>query len=63
MTHAGARMMISPDAAPPSLGGGAPSGIFAQRPGDGGLVKGVLAHAAALVGVRAWTQTDEAGGL
>ena len=27
---------------------------FAQRPGDGGLVKGVLAHAAALVGQNSW---------
>lgn len=31
-----------------------PSAKFAQAPGDGGLVKGVLAHAAALAGRSEW---------
>ena len=31
-----------------------PTAKFAQVPGDGGLVKGVLAHAAALAGRSKW---------
>ena len=29
---------------------------FAQMPGDGGLIKGVLAHVAALAGVPCWVK-------
>jgi len=31
-----------------------PTTMFGQQPGDGGLVKSVLAHAAALAGRRSW---------
>lgn len=31
-----------------------PTTMFAQQPGDGGLVKGVLAHVAALAGRECW---------
>ena len=34
--------------------GADPSTKFSQQPGDGGLVKGVLAHVAALSGKPAW---------
>jgi len=40
--------------APPPVAAVTPKNMFAQRPGDGGLVKGVLAHTAALVGCKAW---------
>ena len=37
------------------MGGGSPKADFAVLPGDGGLVKGVLAHVAALASLPDWS--------